>query len=57
MTITFTPATKQAAFARIALSGPAGSGKTYTGSRSRRRSRIGSPSSTPSAGRRRNMSA
>lgn len=30
MTITFAPATKEAAFARIALTGPSGSGKTYT---------------------------
>lgn len=31
MTVTFKPATREASFARIALSGPAGSGKTYTG--------------------------
>lgn len=30
MTITFTPATKEAAKARIALTGPSGAGKTYT---------------------------
>ena len=30
MTITFAPATKEAAKARIALSGPSGAGKTYT---------------------------
>lgn len=30
MTFTFTPATKEAAKARIALAGPSGSGKTYT---------------------------
>ncbi|MCU7532035.1 ATP-binding protein, partial [Prescottella equi] len=31
MTIQFTPATKKASKARIALCGPSGSGKTYTG--------------------------
>ena len=30
MSVTFTPATKEAAKARIALSGPSGAGKTYT---------------------------
>ncbi|WP_423487921.1 ATP-binding protein [Mycobacteroides sp. PCS013] len=30
MTLTFKPATREAAFARIALTGPSGAGKTYT---------------------------
>lgn len=30
MTITFAPATREAAYARIALTGPSGAGKTYT---------------------------
>ena len=30
MTLTFKPATREASFARIALTGPSGAGKTYT---------------------------